>query len=81
MPHYVQVIGSFTNPPWEKKVELDYCPLRRIFVKYMSNLSEGTHMIKFLVDGQFKCDPLFPVITDSTGHLNNILEIVSGTDQ
>jgi len=47
----------------------------------MSNLSEGTHMIKFLVDGQFKCDPLFPVITDSTGHLNNILEIVSGTDQ
>ena len=51
MPHYVQVIGSFTNPPWEKKVELDYCPLRRIFVKYMSNLSEGTHMIKFLVDG------------------------------
>ncbi|CDW81359.1 UNKNOWN [Stylonychia lemnae] len=81
MPHNVQVIGSFTNPPWEKKVELDYCPLRRIFVKYMSNLSEGTHMIKFIVDSQFKCDPYFPVITDSTGHLNNILEIVSGTEQ
>eukprot|EP00347_Sterkiella_histriomuscorum_P019174 403342653 len=77
-PHHVQVVGSFTNPPWEKKVELDYCPIRCIFVKYMSNLTEGTHLIKFIVDGQFQCNPAFPVTTDSTGHLNNILEIVSG---
>lgn len=80
MPSRVQVIGSFTNPPWQKRVELDFCPLRKIFVKYMSNLSEGTHLIKFIVDGEFMCDPNFPVTTDFTGHLNNILEIVSGNE-
>ena len=73
----MQVIGSFTSPPWEKKVELDFCPLRGIFVKYMSNLTEGTYLIKFIVDGEFKCDPNLPVTTDSSGHLNNILEIIS----
>ena len=72
------MIGSFTNPPWEKKVELDYCPLRNIFVKYMSNLTEGTYLIKYLVDGEFRCDKNLPLTTDSSGHLNNILEIVSG---
>lgn len=50
-PHSVSVIGSFTNPPWEKKVDLDYCSIRHIFVKYMSNINEGTHLIKFIVDG------------------------------
>lgn len=78
LPRSVEIVGSFTNPPWEKKVQLDYCPIRRIFVKYMSNLSEGTHLIKFLVDGQFKCDPNFPITTDSTGHPNNIIEIITG---
>lgn len=72
----MQVIGSFTNPPWERKVELDFCPLRAIFVKYMSNLTEGTYLIKFIVDGEFKCDMHLPVITDASGHHNNLLEIV-----
>jgi hypothetical protein len=70
------VIGSFTNPPWEKKVDLDFCPLRGIFVKYMSNLTEGTYLIKYIVDGEFKCDPSLAMATDSSGHLNNVLEIV-----
>lgn len=42
----------------------------------MSNLTEGTYLIKYLVDGEFKCDPIFPMATDSSGHLNNVLEIV-----
>ena len=74
-PRTVQIIGSFTNPPWEKKVDLDYCPLRGIYVKYMSNLTEGTYLIKYLVDSQFRCDPILPMATDSSGHLNNVLEI------
>jgi hypothetical protein len=61
----VQIVGSFTTPPWEKRVDLDYCPLRKIFVKYMSNLSEGTYLIKYIVDGQYKCNPEFTTITDS----------------
>ena len=75
-PRAVQIIGSFTNPPWEKKVDLDYCPLRGIFVKYMSNLSEGTYLVKYIIDGQFRCDPVLTMATDSSGHLNNVLEIV-----
>lgn len=71
----VQVVGSFTNPPWEKKVDLDFCPLRQIFVKYMSNLQEGIYLMKYLVDGEFRCEKTLPSATDSIGHLNNILEI------
>lgn len=42
----------------------------------MSNLTEGTYLIKYIVDGQFRCDPVLPMATDSSGHLNNVLEIV-----
>ena len=42
----------------------------------MSNLTEGTYLIKYIVDGELKCDPNLPLATDSSGHLNNILEII-----
>lgn len=72
----VEVVGNFTNPPWAKKVELDFCPLRGIFVKYIKNLSEGVYFIKFIVNGEYRCDDhLLPTITDSSGHINNVLEI------
>jgi hypothetical protein len=72
----VEVIGNFTNPPWAKKVELDFCPLRGIFVKYINNLSEGVYFIKFIVNGEYRCDDhLLPTVTDSSGHINNVLEI------
>lgn len=72
----VEVIGSFTNPPWGKRVELDFCPLRGIFVKYINNITEGTYLIKFIVNGEFKCDEhLLPIATDPSGHTNNVLEI------
>jgi hypothetical protein len=76
----VQVLGSFTNPPWGRRIDLDYCPLRGIFVKYMSNLTEGSHLIKFIVDGDFKCSNDLPITTDSLGFKNNILEIVFDED-
>lgn len=72
----MEVIGSFTNPPWKRKVGLDFCPLRGIYVKYINNLSEGTYLIKFIVNGEFKCDDhLLPIATDSSGNTNNVLEI------
>lgn len=72
----VEVVGNFTNPPWDKKVELDFCPLRGIFVKYINNLSEGVYLIKFIVNGEYRCDDhLLPTVTDSSGHINNVLEI------
>lgn len=42
----------------------------------MSNLAEGIHLIKFIVDGEYKCDPTLPIIKDASGNLNNVLEIV-----
>jgi len=45
-------------------------------VKYMLNLVEGVYLIKFLVDGQFKCSPDLQIAPDSYGNNNNILEIV-----
>jgi hypothetical protein len=64
----VEVIGNFTTPPWSKRVELDFCPLRGIFVKYINNISEGTYLIKFIVNGEFKCDELLlPTATDPSG--------------
>jgi hypothetical protein len=45
-------------------------------VKYINNLSEGTYLIKFIVNGEFKCDDhLLPIATDSSGNTNNVLEI------
>jgi len=73
---FVAALGSFTTPAWQKRVDLDYCPLRKIFVKYMNNLPEGTYLVKFLVDGHFKCDPTLPMAQDETGNLNNVLEII-----
>ena len=74
--HGVEIIGNFTSPPWGKRVGLDFCPLRGIYVKYINNIQEGTYLIKFIVNGEFRCDEhLLPTMTDESGNVNNILEI------
>jgi hypothetical protein len=74
--HNVEVIGNFTSPPWGKRVGLDFCPLRGIYVKYVNNIQEGSYLIKFIVNGEFRCDDhLLPTLTDESGNVNNILEI------
>ena len=74
--HNVEVIGTFTSPPWCKRVELEFCPLRGIFVKYISNISEGTYLLKYIVNGEFKCNEVhLPIATDPCGYVNNVLEI------
>ena len=80
----MEIIGNFTSPPWGKRVELDFCPLRGIYVKYINNIQEGTYLIKFIVNGEFRCDDhLLPTATDESGNINNVLEIGydSGTDR
>jgi|LauGreDrversion4_2_1035121.scaffolds.fasta_scaffold120115_3 hypothetical protein len=72
----VEVIGTFTSPPWCERVELELCPLRSIFVKYLRNTKEGTYLLKYIVNGEFKCDELhLPIAIDPCGYVNNILEI------
>ena len=45
-------------------------------MKYINNIQEGTYLIKFIVNGEFRCDEhLLPTMTDESGNVNNILEI------
>lgn len=43
------------------------------------NLPEGTHRYKFLVDGQWKCDPKEPKVGSDASNLSNTL-LVKGSD-
>lgn len=57
-------------------MELEFCPLRGIFVKYISNINEGTYLLKFIINGEFRCNEMhLPVATDASGYVNNVLEI------
>ena len=48
----VEVVGSFTNPPWKLKLKLDYCAFRRIFIKYLANLDlKKEHYYFFIING------------------------------
>lgn len=45
-------------------------------MKYINNIREGVYLIKFIIDGEFKCDEQFlPMVTDPSGFANNVLEI------
>jgi len=68
-PKRVYILGSFTSPPWEKKVDLDYCPLRGIFVKYMNNLS-GRYLFNqvCLLMANSNVTQIFTMATDASGH-------------
>lgn len=49
----VQVVGTFTQPQWKVKLELDYCEFRGIFVKYLDNLEAGrVYEYSLSVDGK-----------------------------
>ena len=41
----------------------------------MSNLEEGTYLIKFIVDGRYECNPNYMYTTDSFGNINNVIKI------
>ncbi len=69
--HSVVVIGSFTSPPWEKELKLDFCKIRKIYVKYLKNLPHGRFEFKFIVDGEYMCDGKLPTVISREGVVNN----------
>ena len=71
----VSVVGDFTRPQWQKQIQLDYCPVRKIFVKYVHNLSRGDYCVKFVVDGITRVSGRLPLIPDGRGGYNNLLEV------
>ncbi len=49
----VSLVGDFTAPAWKVVLRMEYCSLRRIFVKYLANLKEGEeYCYSFIVDGR-----------------------------
>ena len=73
----VEIVTNFTNPRWKKELKLWFCPLRKIFVKYLKNLRPGVYQLKYKVDGQFRLNPHMPVMKDPSGNENNVF-IVKG---
>eukprot|EP00917_Polyrhabdina_sp_WS-2016_P000457 GHVP01001051.1.p1 GENE.GHVP01001051.1~~GHVP01001051.1.p1 ORF type:complete len:898 (-),score=140.81 GHVP01001051.1:3566-6259(-) len=72
----VEIAGSFTNPPWELRCPLAWCPNRRYFwidiYEAFPHIS-GYHQFKYVVDGNWVCDITYPVADDGHGNLNNIV--------
>lgn len=68
----VQVVGSFTSPAWKCPLRLEYCRLRKIYVKYLKNLPKGRIELKFIVDGEYVCDGRLPTFL-CNGIVNNYL--------
>eukprot|EP00826_Nyctotherus_ovalis_P061095 TRINITY_DN8658_c0_g1_i19.p1 TRINITY_DN8658_c0_g1~~TRINITY_DN8658_c0_g1_i19.p1 ORF type:complete len:282 (-),score=48.03 TRINITY_DN8658_c0_g1_i19:153-998(-) len=52
----VQLIGNMTNPPWTVRLQMDYCCLRRIHVKYFARLKQGVYYYNYVVDGRMCVD-------------------------
>lgn len=73
----MSLVGSFTHPAWNVKLEFEFCPLRKVFVKYLSDIPEGTYLIKFLVDGHFVIHPDLAIVEDASGNKNNVIEIIA----
>lgn len=55
----VQVVGTFTQPEWRIKLELDYCSFRKIFVKYLDSLEVNKiYEYSFIIDGKLNAKVL-----------------------
>lgn len=56
----IALIGSLTDPPWISKLRMDYCPLRKIYVKYFSKLNKGIYYFNYLINGEIKSSHRYP---------------------
>ncbi|EZG81164.1 putative protein phosphatase 2C [Gregarina niphandrodes] len=78
--HYVEVFGTFTQPPWSRGLPMWWCPVSRChwidLHETVPGLS-GLMQFKFVADGSWKCDPNYPICDDgSPSHsLNNVCVI------
>jgi len=53
----IQIIGTFTQPAWRVKLELDYCSFRKIFIKYLDNLEmDREYEYSFIIDGKLNSE-------------------------
>ncbi|CEM20443.1 unnamed protein product [Vitrella brassicaformis CCMP3155] len=76
-PKRVEVAGSFTEPPWVRRMPLAYCPRTSTYwislQEAVPELRPGSYQFKYVVDGEWKCDMSLPTQDDGNGHINNLL--------
>ena len=70
MPNAVYVTGTFNE--WKEKIPLQK---GRNDFTYVLNLRPGTHRIKFIVDGQWRCSNDLDTTLDTNGNLVNYFEV------
>ncbi|OMJ80305.1 hypothetical protein SteCoe_19458 [Stentor coeruleus] len=78
----VLVYGTFTSSPWTE-------PIPMFFNKYLSYhistiLSDkiilpGDYLVKFQIDGEWKCNGNLPISIDEKGNYNNVLIVTRKT--
>merc|ERR1719159_1322414 len=78
--NFVEVRGSFTDPPWKISLPLYFCKDNDVWwvllEEYVQELKPGTHEFKFVIDGdRWLVHPVMPRVRDASGAENNILRI------
>ncbi|KAF8820527.1 serine/threonine specific protein phosphatase, partial [Cardiosporidium cionae] len=80
---YVEMAGTFSNPPWQKHFPLKFCPdlcchwidIHEATSSDFPDIS-GRHQFKYIVDGQWMCNPSLLICDDGNHNLNNVVVIV-----
>ena len=76
----MSIIGDLNN--WNNKIDLKYCKLRHIFVRYFHGLKKGAeYEIKFIVDGSYQLSSKYEIIESYCRGMVNVYEVqISPTD-
>jgi serine/threonine protein phosphatase PrpC len=72
----VYVRGSFTSPPWQEQIEMPFHPYLNYHITTIlsdRNINSGEYLIKFQIDGEWKCNGNLPITLDEMGNYNNFL--------
>lgn len=74
----MELLGSFTDPPWEKRIPMSLCTESGVWwvslQEKLPGLKSGTYEFKFLVNGSlWRVDPALPSRVNAQGFENNIL--------
>ena len=79
--HRVSIAGTFTNPAWKRLIPMRFSPyLQQFYCTYLMDtpMSSGKYYLKFIVDGEWKCDGLYKLEQDSAGEYNNVILRTAG---
>ncbi|XP_015967043.1 protein PTST homolog 2, chloroplastic [Arachis duranensis] len=67
----VYLVGSFDGWSTQRKMEKSNTGMFSLNLQ----LYPGKYEIKFIVDGEWKVDPLRPIVVTNKGYENNLLEV------